>query len=57
MPFEIIDSLDPLAALVEFRTSAVYEMVMSARTLIKPSHHQRRGPNGQPRRSRRLLEN
>ena len=40
MPFEIIDSLDPLAALVEFRTSAVYEMVMSARTLIKPSHHQ-----------------
>lgn len=40
MPFEIIDSLDPLASLVEFRTSAVYEMVMSARTLIKPSHHQ-----------------
>jgi DNA-binding transcriptional ArsR family regulator len=38
MPFEIIDSLDPLASLVEFRTSAVYEMVMSARTLIKPSH-------------------
>jgi DNA-binding transcriptional ArsR family regulator len=38
MPFEIIDSLDPLAGLVEFRASPVYEMMMSIGTLLKPSH-------------------
>jgi DNA-binding transcriptional ArsR family regulator len=36
MPFEIIDMLDPLTALVEFRTSAVFELVLSIRTLLKP---------------------
>ncbi len=37
MPFEVIDSLDPLTPLVELRTSAVYELVMSIHTLLKPS--------------------
>ncbi len=40
MPFEIIDSLDPLTGLVQFRTSPVYEMVMSIRTLLKPPRRQ-----------------
>lgn len=37
MPFEVIDTLDPLTGMVEFRISAVYEMVMSIRTWLKPA--------------------
>ncbi len=37
MPFEVIDSLDPITGLVQFRASPVYEMVIGIRTLLKPS--------------------
>lgn len=40
MPFEVIETLDPLTALVEFRTSAVYEMVFSIQTWLKPLRRQ-----------------
>jgi DNA-binding transcriptional ArsR family regulator len=37
MPFEVIDSVDALTDLIEFRTSPVYELILSIRTLVKPS--------------------
>ncbi|MBX3082278.1 MAG: winged helix-turn-helix transcriptional regulator [Anaerolineae bacterium] len=37
MPFEVIDTLDSLANLIEFRSSAVYELIISIRTLLKPA--------------------
>src|SRR4051812_3055617 len=37
MPFEVIDSLDPLTKLVEFKTSAVYELVLGIRTMLNPA--------------------
>jgi DNA-binding transcriptional ArsR family regulator len=40
MPFEVIDTLDPLTGLIQLRTSAVYETVISIRTLLKPSRRQ-----------------
>ncbi len=40
MPFEVIDNLDPLTRIIHFRTSAVYELVISIRTLLKPSRRQ-----------------
>lgn len=36
MPFEVIDSVDTLTDLFEFRTSPVYELILSIRTLVKP---------------------
>jgi DNA-binding transcriptional ArsR family regulator len=36
MPFEVIDTLDPLTPLVEFKTSPVYELLIGIRTIIKP---------------------
>lgn len=36
MPFEVIDTLDPLTNLIEFHTSEIYELVLSIRTLLKP---------------------
>ncbi|MBN1200945.1 MAG: winged helix-turn-helix transcriptional regulator [Anaerolineae bacterium] len=39
MPLEIIESTDPLTDLVRFQTSAVYEMLISLSTLLKPRHH------------------
>jgi DNA-binding transcriptional ArsR family regulator len=40
MPFEVIDTLDPLTGLVQFRTSPVYETVIGVLTLLKPSRRQ-----------------
>lgn len=40
MPFEVIDALDPYTAMVEFKTSAVYEMVISIASIFKPMHGQ-----------------
>ena len=37
MPFEVIDTLDSLTDLIEFRSSAVYELIISIRTLLKPA--------------------
>jgi DNA-binding transcriptional ArsR family regulator len=37
VPFEVIESPDPYAALIDFRTSAVYEMVIGIRALLKPT--------------------
>ncbi len=37
-PFEVIDELDPLTSMIEFRTSAVYELVIGIRTLIQHPH-------------------
>src|SRR3954447_15058246 len=36
MPFEIIDNPDPLAAMIDFHSSPVYELVFSINTLFKP---------------------
>ena len=40
MPFEVIDALDPYTSMVEFKTSAVYEMVISIASIFKPMHGQ-----------------
>jgi DNA-binding transcriptional ArsR family regulator len=37
MPFEVIDTPDALTDVVELRTSAVYELLLSIRTLLKPA--------------------
>jgi DNA-binding transcriptional ArsR family regulator len=37
MPFEVIDTLDALANMIEFRSSAVYELIISIRTVLKPA--------------------
>jgi hypothetical protein len=34
MPFEIIDTLDPLSAMIEFRPSPIYEMIISIQALL-----------------------
>jgi DNA-binding transcriptional ArsR family regulator len=39
MPLEIIEATDPITALVEFRTSTVYEMLVSLDTLVKARRH------------------
>jgi DNA-binding transcriptional ArsR family regulator len=36
MPLQMIDTTDPITGLVQFRTSAVYEMLISLQTLLKP---------------------
>jgi DNA-binding transcriptional ArsR family regulator len=41
MPLEVIDSTDPLARLIEFRRSAVYEMIISLRLLLDPTRTHR----------------
>src|SRR5690348_10294000 len=40
MPVEIIEAADPLTALIQFRTSTVYEMLVSLDTLVKDTRHQ-----------------
>lgn len=37
MPFEVIETLDGLTDLIEFKTSALYELIISPRTLLKPT--------------------
>src|ERR1041385_192062 len=39
MPVEIIETSDPITAMVQFRTSAVYEMLVSLDTLVKSRRH------------------
>lgn len=39
MPLEMMEATDPITALVEFRTSAVYEMLVSLDTLVKARRH------------------
>lgn len=36
MPLEVIESTDPIASLIRFQTSSVYEMMISLHTLLKP---------------------
>lgn len=39
MPLQVIESTDPISQLVQLRTSAVYEMIISLQTLLKPGRH------------------
>jgi ArsR family transcriptional regulator, arsenate/arsenite/antimonite-responsive transcriptional repressor len=39
MPFEVIDQVDPLTNLIQFKTSAVYELLISLQTLVNPPRH------------------
>ncbi|WP_119068714.1 ArsR/SmtB family transcription factor [Aggregatilinea lenta] len=39
MPLEIIESVDPLAELITFETSSIYEMIISLRTLLQTENH------------------
>ncbi len=39
MPVEIIEMTDPLTAMVHFRTSSVYEMLVSLNTLLRAERH------------------
>ncbi len=36
MPFQVIESTDPIASLIRFQTSPVYEMILSLQALRKP---------------------
>jgi DNA-binding transcriptional ArsR family regulator len=36
MPLQMIETTDPITRLVHFKTSAVYEMIISLQTLLKP---------------------
>lgn len=36
MPLEVIESADPLADLIHFKTSAIYEMMMGLRVILEP---------------------
>lgn len=36
MPFQVIESTDPIAQLIRFETSLVYEMIFSLQALLKP---------------------
>jgi DNA-binding transcriptional ArsR family regulator len=40
MPFEVIDTLDPLTNMVQMRTSAIFELLMSIRAMLKPTRKQ-----------------
>lgn len=39
MPVEIIEASDPITAMVQFRTSAVYEMIVSLHTVLVARRH------------------
>lgn len=39
MPLEMIEIVDPLAGLITFETSPVYEMIISLRTLLQSNYH------------------
>ncbi len=39
MPLEMIDTVDPLAEIITFETSPVYEMIISLRTLLQSNFH------------------
>jgi len=40
MPFEVIDTLDPLTNMVQMRTSAIFELIISIRAMLKPTRKQ-----------------
>jgi hypothetical protein len=39
MPFEVIEDTDPLASLIRFETSSIYEMMLSLQTVLRPGRH------------------
>ncbi len=41
MPLEVIDTADPLAQMIDFKTSSIYEMMLSMRILLEPSRTHR----------------
>lgn len=41
MPLEVIDTADPLAQMIEFKTSSIYEMMLSLRILLEPTRTHR----------------